>query len=291
MKNLGFLFMALFASICGVSAQITVEVKMDQEQFLPNESIPVAVRVANHSGQTLHLGKEADWLTFSVEANDGFIILKSGEVPVIKEFDLESSTVATRYCDLAPYFNLGKPGRYSIIATVKIPDWPTQPTSRPKEFDIISGVKLWEQEFGLPPLSATNHGQPEVRKYILQQAAYLKSMRLYLRLTDASESQVFKTFPVGPMTSFSRPEPQLDKVSNLHLIYQTAARTYNYSVINPNGELLLRQTYDYTDTRPRLKVEDEGKITVVGGLRRITSNDLPAPKSVLAIDDVKAPKP
>jgi hypothetical protein len=290
MKNLGFFLLAWFISICGLSAQVTVEIKMDQEQFLPNESIPVAVRVVNHSGQTLHLGKESDWLTFSVEANDGFIILKSGEVPVIREFDLESSKVATRYCDIAPYFNLGRPGRYSVIATVKIPDWPTQLTSRPAQFDIISGVKLWEQEFGLPPLSATNHGQPEVRKYILQQAAYLKSMKLYLRLTDSSESQVFKTFPLGPMTSFSRPDTQLDKVSNLHLVYQTAARTFNYSVVNPDGELLQRQTFDYTETRPRLKVEDEGKITVIGGLRRITSNDLPAPKSVFAPNDVKVPK-
>src|SRR3954463_5962889 len=105
MKNLGFLLMVWFASICGLSAQVTVEVKLDQEQFLPNESIPAAVRIVNHSGQTLHLGKDVDWLSFSVEANDGFIILKSGEVPVVQEFDLESSKMVTKYCDLAPYFN------------------------------------------------------------------------------------------------------------------------------------------------------------------------------------------
>jgi hypothetical protein len=291
MKNLGLLLMVLFASICSLSAQVTVEVMMDQEQFLPNESIPVAVRIVNHSGQTLHLGKDADWLTFSVEATDGFIVLKSGEVPVVQEFDLESSKMATKQCNLAPYFNLGRPGHYLVTATVKIKDWSTQLISPHKEFDVIQGIKLWEQEFGLPPVSTKDHGQPEVRKYILQQATYLKQMKLYLRLTDASESKVLKLFAVGPMTSFSRPEPQLDKLSNLHLVYQTAARTFSYIIVNPNGELLLRQTYDYIDSRPRLKVDDERKITVVGGLRRITSNDLPVAKTTLLSDDVKMPKP
>jgi hypothetical protein len=290
MKNLGLLLVLFFTSICGLSAQVTVEVRMAQDQFLPNETIPVAVRVVNHSGQTLHLGADADWLTFSVESKDGFIVLKTGEVPVLQEFDLQSSKMATKHCELSPYFNLSRPGHYSVTATLKVKDWSTQPVSQPTEFDIVQGIKLWEQEFGVPQLSSTNNAQPEVRKYILLQATYIKQIKLYLRLTDGSESEVLKVLPVGQMTSFSRPETQLDKRSNLHLIFQSAARTFSYNVINPNGELVLRQTYDYTDTRPRLKVDDEGQIAVIGGLRHITSNDLPATNAASPLDDVKVPK-
>jgi hypothetical protein len=94
------------------------------------------------------------------------------------------------------------------------------------------------------------------------------------------------------MVSFSRPEPQLDKFSNLHLLYQTAARTFNYSIINPDGKILLRQTYDYTTTRPRLKLDESGQFIVTGGARRIASNDLPPSKDPTPTNDVaKTPHP
>ena len=60
---LGLVGLALFRA----SAQVTVDVLLDQEQYLPNEAMPVAVRITNRSGQPLHLGAEADWLTFSVQ--------------------------------------------------------------------------------------------------------------------------------------------------------------------------------------------------------------------------------
>lgn len=291
MKNLGLLLFVLLASLCGASAQVTVEVIAEQDQFLPGEAIPVAVRMVNRSGQTLHLGKEADWLNFSVEATDGFVVFNSGPVPVVQEFDLESSKMATKHVDLAPYFNVTKPGRYTVTAAVKIKDWNAQMTSQPQKFDIVQGVKVWEQEFGVPSASNTNQGQPEVRKYTLQKAVYRSNTKLYLRVTDGPESQVFRVFPIGPMVSFSRLEPQLDKLSNLHLAYQTGSHTFLYNVINPQGEVIQRQTFDYTTSRPRLKMDDSGKITVMGGVRHFADNDIPPSGELLSSDVVKPPQP
>ncbi|EEF57272.1 hypothetical protein [Pedosphaera parvula] len=291
MKNLGLLLTLWLASIYGLKAQVAVEVTMDRDQFLPNESVPVAVRVVNRSGQTIHLGKEVDWLTFSVESHDGFIIAKYGEVPVMKEFDLQSSERATRRCDLSPYFNLGQPGHYSVIATVRIKDWNIELSSEPKTFDVIQGTKIWEQEFGVPGKALTNTALPEVRKYILQQATFMKESSLYLRLTDATETQCYKLIRVGPMSSVSHPEPKLDKASNLHLVYQTGSRIFTYSLVNPSGELIKRQTYEYANSRPRLGIDDEGKVSVVGGSRRIASSDLPVASPTSSPNDVPPPKP
>jgi hypothetical protein len=283
----------LLAPVLQLRAQVSVEIMMDQDRFLPNEAVKVAVRVVNHSGQTLQLGREADWLTFSIEAKDGRLVANSGEVPVVGEFTLDSSKMGTERFDLQPYFNLARPGRYSVTATVKIKEWGDRVfTGGPKVFDVITGFRLWETEFGVPLASAASHAEPEVRKYVLQQANYSERMKLYLRITDAAESQVFTVFPIGPMVSFSRPEPQLDKFSNLHLLYQTAARTFNYSIINPDGKILMRQTYDYTTTRPRLKLDESGQFIVTGGARRIASNDLPLPKDLTPSDNVaKTPHP
>lgn len=276
-KNLlaGALSLALS---CGAYAQVSVEVRLDQNQFLPGETLPVAVRITNRSGQTLHLGEDADWLTFSIESKDGFIVAKDGEAPVIAAFDLESSKVATKYVDLAPYFKLTKPGRYDMIATVKIKNWDTQLSSPPKGFDIIAGSRLKEITFGLPNTGTNASAEPELRKYILQQANYLRTqLRLYLRVTDVTESTTFRVFPIGQMVSMSKPEPQLDQQSHLHVLYQNGARTFSYSEFNPNGEVLMHQTYDYGATRPRLKMDADGKIIVSGGVRHLMLDDFPAP--------------
>src|SRR6266850_855299 len=292
MKNFGLVLGLLAASLQPVWAQVTVEVMLKQDQFLPGESLPAAVRITNRSGQTLRLGGEEDWLTFSIEARAGTVVSKTGDAPVVDEFTLESSKVATKRVDLAPYFTLTQPGRYSIVATVRIKNWDHELTSRPREFDIIEGAKLWEQAVGVPNAARTN-SNPEVRKYMLQQANYLKGrIGLFLRVTDSSGAKTFRVFPVGAMVSFSRPEPQIDKFSNLHVLYLNGAHTFSYTVFNPSGDLLTRETYDMpNNAHPRLQADAEGKISVAGGVRRITANDVPAPNPATPPDDAQKSKP
>ena len=265
---------------------------MDQDQFLPAESLPVAVRITNRSGQSLRLGREEDWLTFSVESRNSQVVLKTGEVPVAGEFVLESSRVATKRVDLAPYFFLNRADRYSVTATVRIKDWNQSVRSSPKGFDILEGARLWEQEIGVPNSASGTNTTPEVRKFILQQANYLKSqLRLYFRLTDASGAKTFRVFPIGPLVSFARPEPQVDMFSNLHLLYQDGPRSFSYTVINPDGEIIARRTYDYADKRPRLVPDAGGKILVTGGVRRPTPRDVPPSKPETETEPAPKPSP
>jgi hypothetical protein len=278
MKNPGLWLGALLAILAlPVSAQVTVEVVLDQDQFLQGEALTAGARIVNHSGQTLQLGAEEGWVTFAIESRDGFIVLKSGDPIVAGEFTLESSHRATKRVDLTPYFVFNRPGRYSIRATVTIKQWDKTITSPPKNFDIIEGARLWEREIGVPRTAGVTNQPPEVRKYALQQANYLKQLMLYFQLTDGS-GKVYKVFPIGPMISFGQPEPQVDKLSNLHLLYQDGPRTFSYTIINPDGNVTVRQTYEFT-TRPRLKFDDDGNVIVSGGTRRVTFNDLPAPKT------------
>jgi hypothetical protein len=154
MKSFGLFLGLALTSIFSASAQVTVTLTLDQDQFLPSESLPVAVHVTNQSGQPLHLGADPDWLTFSVEAADdpdNSIVVKNSNPPVQGEFELDSSQIATKQVDLQPYFDLRRSGRYRIIATVHIKDWNTEITSPPRGFDVVDGAKLWSQVFGVPP--------------------------------------------------------------------------------------------------------------------------------------------
>jgi len=276
MRKVGLWLALLAGLISPVCGQVAVEVVTDQEQFLPGEALNMAVKVSNRSGQKLSFGTEPDWLTFAIESRDGLVVPKLGEAPVAGSFDLESAERATKHVDIAPYFQISQPGRYTVTATVRIKEWGRTVTSQPKNFNIMEGAKLWEQEFGVPTAPGATNTIPEVRKYVLQQANYLKGkLRLYLRLTDVTGTKVYRVVPIGLILSFSRPEPRIDKFSNLHLLYQNWAHSFSYTIFSPDGEIVDRQTYDYTDTRPRLQVDEEGRISVAGGLRRVTSNGSP----------------
>lgn len=288
MKITGLVLGLLFASASHLCAQITVTVALKQDQFLPGEDLPAEVRITNRSGQTLHLGNDQTWLTFSIESREDYIVLKTGKVPVEGPFTLQSSMRAIKTVNLEPYFNLAKPGRYEIFATVTIEAWNKQFTSDPKAFDIIQGANLWEQEVGVPIAPGATNRVPELRTYTLQQANYLKQLMLYCRLTDKT-GKVYRILPIGPMLSFGQPEPQVDKFSNLHVLYQDGPRSFNYTVINPEGNVLLRQTYMYTPSRPRLAVGKNGMIEVIGGTRRITSRDIPPPKMAEERDRTSKP--
>jgi hypothetical protein len=261
------------------SAQVTVDVVLDQEQFLPSETLPVAVRITNRSGQPLHLGADANWLTFNVESVGGPVVVKKADVPVQGEFDVGSSQMATKRVDLAPYFVLTRQGGYRINATVRIKDWGAEIHSPPRAFDVIDGAKLWSQTFGLPVPAGTTNRAPEVRKYTLEEANYLRSqLRMYVQVSDEAETHVFKVRAIGPMVSFSQPEAQLDRLSHVHVLYQSGARNFTYSEVNPDGDIVRQEIFDYLNARPRLHTDDDGNITVLGGERRVKLEGMPVVK-------------
>jgi hypothetical protein len=287
-KNAGLLFcFLLFASLGRLSAQVTVEVMTDQDEFLPGEAIPVVARITNRSGQTLKFGPEHGWLKFAIQSKDGYVGMKNGEPPVDTEFTLQSSERADVRLNLAPYFQLERTGHYNITATVTVPEWKRQVHSDPKGFDVIKGARIWEQEFGVPKNAGDTNAEPEMRLYALQEANYLRSrLTLYVQVSDTA-GKINKVQPIGPMISFGQPEAKVDKMSNLHVLYQVGPHTFSYTITNPDCEIITRQTYEYT-SRPRMVADADGNITVDGGVRRISPDDFPPPKAS-AGNDVSAP--
>jgi hypothetical protein len=143
MKEKLITLITLFLLMPTASAQLRVELELDQETFLPHETLPVKVTVRNSSGQVLKLGTTEDWLTFSVENTDGSVVSQIKPVEVRKEFTIPSAHRANLSFDLAPCFDLTKFGRYHIVATVRMPQWGQNFSSKPKVFGISTGVKLW----------------------------------------------------------------------------------------------------------------------------------------------------
>ncbi len=273
MNQLFLILLCAFVSL-RAAAQVRVEILSDQITFLPYEDLPITVRIINFSGQDLMLGQDDEWLKFSVQARDGFIVPKLSNVPVRTPFTVKSSEVGIRRVDLAPHFDLSRPGRYQIVANVKIPGWERDFQSLPKDIDITSGAVIWQQEFGVPG-TGNPGGAPEVRKYALVQSNQLKETRLYLKLTDATGGVIYRIFPIGSLVSFGNPDKQIDVNGCLHVLHQYSARLFNYCVIKPNGQLQSRESYEITGSRPTLRNAENGSVQVIGGMLKQIPREAP----------------
>jgi hypothetical protein len=264
-------------SAAGALAQMRVELSFEQETYLPHEPLYAIVQIYNSSGQTLELGKDNTWLSFSVESTDGRPVKQIKPADVEGEFVLPSASRGKKMVNLADAFDLSQFGRYHVTATVKIAQWNNDSfSSRDRYFGISSGAAFWEGVFGVP--SATPGERPEIRKYQLVQANHLKALSLYARIVDESERETFSIFPLGQLVGVSRPEAQIDRWSNLHVFYQDGARTFRYTMITPDGMVLARQAWEMNESRPALKPDKEGRIAVSGGIRRVSASDLPPPE-------------
>ena len=275
MKKLFLMFSLLNGLLVAVSAQVSVELIMDQDHFLQSESLLVGVRIINQSGQPLKLGDDNEWLRFDIETRTGKSIEPMAMPNILEPFTIESSQMATRVVDLAPCFNLIGVGRYEVAATLKIKQWNQYLRSAPLDFEIVKGTKYWEQDFGVPPTDPNSTQPPEVRKYILQQTVFLNQIRLYVRITDSSGVRVVKVTPLSPMVSFSKPDAQLDRKSNLHVICQSGAKTFTYTVVSPDGEVLIRQSHNISATKPMMSKDNKGSISILGGARILSPDDIP----------------
>jgi hypothetical protein len=287
MRKLAMVLVLLSASMHYAQGQpngVTAVLQLGQDQYLPDEDVVLKVLIANRSGQPIVLGTGKQWITFSVVGEHEYVVPKQGEMPVQSPFTLLSGQEVTREFNPTPYFGFRQPGRYTVGATLKIPQWKQEIACKPVAFTVSDGTPLphlGDLTFGVPPPPGVTNVSPEVRRYSLLKASDLTELKLYFRLTDKN-GRTLRVFPLARMLSFSDPEAQIDRANNLHVLLQTGAQTFTYSVLDPNGNLLARQFHEYTRTRPSLHVNDDGQIIVAGGRRLLTWEDIPVPAATPA---------
>ena len=271
------LLLAMFAA--GAQAQVKMTVEMGKKRFLPRKSMSIQLKIVNFSGQTLVFGEDDHWLQLNIQTETGKEITPIADPPPVKgRFTVESSIRATKEIDIAPYYALEHAGRYTLTAKVAIRQWDKQFDAKPVKFDVTNGTVLWEQAFGLPLRKGDPPGQPrQIRRYVLQQAKHLKAMSLYARVDDGPGGRVHRVMPVCAMVSFNLPKAQVDPRGNLHILCQSGGWEYNYSVIDPDGQLKVRRYYLIAASRPRLDFKN-GEIIVVGGFKLTRPDDLPPVK-------------
>ncbi|MEN9573197.1 MAG: hypothetical protein RL514_1052 [Verrucomicrobiota bacterium] len=257
---------------------VELQIKIDQTLVLPGEVIVVEIALRNLSGRPLVFTPSDDWLNLNVysitkQTGEGVRVTQFKPALVNEAFILENAKSIKTRVEISKLFALMQPGRYKLTASAEYRGMAAPAAAEPQIFQITSGARLWEQEFGVR--TGEGEGAVEGRKYLVQRLTNLKDQRLYATLMDASDGTILQQIRLGRSSASDNPQAKLDRLSYLHVLHQADSRLFTHTVINPAGDVLRRETFESLGPRPGLRLDEEGRVGVFNGVRRPRADDLP----------------
>ena len=263
MRLLAFLLSA-FLLATTAQAQIQVELKFSRLQYIAYEPVVATVKITNLAGRDIDLRDENGqrWFGFEITANEGRYLAPIAQ-PAEPPLKIDAGQTVTRKVNFTPIFPVHDLGPYHVRANVFFADLNKFFYSQTKVFHVGDARPIWQRTVGIPEETAA---AGNVRTYSLLSNRFADHTKLYVRVEDKSTGAVYNTFPLGRVIAYDGPHAELDRANQLHVLHCAAPRTWAYSQIGLNGQLLARSTFMETKTRPRLRHAQDGTVAVRGGM-------------------------
>jgi hypothetical protein len=154
-------------------------------------------------------------------------------------------------------------GTYHVRAHIYFADLSKFFYSQTKVFEVTGARPIWQKTVGIPEGTP---GPGSARTYSLLTNRFPDHTSLYVRVEDKDSGIVYATYSLGRAIAFNEPQAELDRVNQLHVLHCAAPRSWAYSRVGLNGELLARSSFMETKTRPRLFHAADGAVAVRGGM-------------------------
>jgi hypothetical protein len=157
-------------------------------------------------------------------------------------------------------------GSYHVRANVYFSDLNKFFYSATKVFQVTDARPIWQKTVGIP------EGMPgagEVRTYSLLSNRFPNHTSLYVRVENKNNGVVYATYSLGRVIANGEPQAEIDRANQLHVLHCAAPRSWAYSHVGWNGELLKQSNFLETKSRPRLRHAADGVIAVSGGMLNV----------------------
>jgi hypothetical protein len=257
-----------FASLLLLStrgeAQIQIDLKLRRFQYIAYEPIMAALTITNLAGRAVEL-RSADgqpWLGFEVTGSEGQpipqVITDQPPLPL----KIEAGRRVIRKINLASLYPVHDFGAYHVRAHVYFADLGKFFYSAPKVLEVTGARPVWQRTVGIPENAP---GPGKTRTYSLLTNRFPNHTSLYVRVEDKESGIVYATYSLGRSIAFREPQAEFDGANQLHVLHCAAPRSWSYSRVGLNGELLTRSMFAETKTQPRLRHAADGRIIVAGG--------------------------
>jgi hypothetical protein len=260
------LFSLVFLATAAVQAQVQVDLKFKRLQYIAYEPVIATLTITNLAGRDIDLRDEAGqhWFGFEVTAGEGRPVAPSAQETEQPPLSLASGRTVTRKINLAPIYPVHDFGTYHVRANVYFADLGKYFYSSAKVFQVSDARPIWRKTVGLPEGTP---GGGNVRTFSLLSNRFPDHTSLYVRVEDKDSGLVYSTFSLGRIIASDDPQAEFDRANQLHVLHCSAPRSWAYSHIGLNGELIAHDVFMETKSRPHLRHTPEGMIAVSGGMK------------------------
>ena len=257
MKLITSVVCALFLSNVA-QAQIQVDLKFKRLQYVAHEPVLATVRITNLAGRDIDLRDEAGqrWFGFEVTGAEQQL-LAPGSQESEPPLHIAAGQTVTRKINLTPSFPVHDFGAYHVRANVYFADLNKFFYSATKVFQVTDARAIWQRTVGIPEGLP---GAGGTRTYSLLSNRFPDHTSLYIRVEDKNAGLVYSTYSLGRVIAFDEPQAELDRMNQLHVLHCSAPRTWAYSHIGLNGQLLKQSTFMQIKSQPHLRRTDDGSI-------------------------------
>ena len=274
------LFPALILTTVTAHAQIQVDLSFKRLQYIAHEPILATIKIANNSGRDIDLRDDngQHWFGFEINAGEGRLLapLKTGAAE--PALHVEAGKTVVRKINLTALYPVHDFGAYHVRANVYFTDLNKFFYSATRVVQVTDARPIWQKTVGVPEGIP---GAGEARTYSLLSNRFVDHTSLYVRVENRDSGAVFTTYSLGRIIATGDPQAEVDRANQLHVLHCAAPRTWAYSHVGLNGELLARSTFLETKTRPHLRHTPDGSIAVNGGKLDVpvaASKRSPSPK-------------
>jgi hypothetical protein len=263
--KLGLLFAGIFLLAATARGQIQVDLKLKRLQYIAYEPVMATLGITNLAGRDVDL-RDADgelWFGFEVTAKDGQLVALLPSAKKQAPLSIESGKKVTQRIDLSSLYSVHDFGTYHVRAHIYFADLNKFFYSPTKVFEVTDARPIWQKTVGMPEDA---RGPGNSRTYSLLSNRFPDHTSLYVRVEDKDKGIVYATYSLGHAIAFNEPQAVIDRANQLHVLHCAAPRSWAYSRIGLNGELLAHSSFMETKTRPRLLHGPDGAVAVHGGM-------------------------
>lgn len=263
--KLPLLFVCVFLLAATARSQIQVDLKLKRLQYIAHEPVMATIGITNLAGRDVDL-RNADgevWFGFEVTGKEGQPVAPLPTDKAQPYLKIDAGKKVTQRINLTELYSVQDFGTYRVRAHIYFADLGKFFYSQTKVFQVTDARPIWQKTVGMPEGAA---GPGNVRTYSLLSNRFPDHTSLYVRVEDKDRAIVYATYSLGRSISFDEPRADIDRSNHLHVLHCAAPRSWAYSHIGLNGELLAHSSYMETKTRPRLTHAADGTVAVRGGI-------------------------
>ena len=253
-----------FAAVLPLHAQLRVEININRRLFIAYEPVVATVSITNLAGRDVLLqdAEGQKWFSFSITNPEESPVAPRDMHYALSPLTVPAGQTVKRKVNINELYPVNDFGLYRIRASVYFADMHKYFSSAPTAIEISEGKVVWQQTVGVPE---GDEGAGSNRAVTLLTFRQPKDNMLYVRVEDRDAGIIYCTHPIGRVLVAEAPQVLLDDRNQLHVLQLVGPKSYTYTCVGLNGEVIDQKAYNELKTKPHLKKSANGNIAVAGG--------------------------